>query len=67
MKRVIYKLTIAFIIVAGLCIGVVKGQDARSKWVSKMKSKQDQKKVKLAAHPDEIILDDFEWQTFHRN
>ena len=62
-----YKTIMIFIVVAGLFIGMVKGQEARAKWVDKMKSKYENKRAKAGMHPEEIVLDDYEWQSFHNN
>lgn len=67
MKPVFYKSIMLCIVIAGLFIGVVKGQEARAKWVNKMKSKYENKRTKAELHPDEIVLDDYEWQSFHNN
>lgn len=67
MKAVTYKMILAFIVVGGLFIGMVKGQEARAKWINKMKSRCENKRVKTIANPDEIVLDDYEWQSFHNS
>ena len=65
MKPIVFHITLACIVVAGLFIGLVKGHDARSKWVSKMKIRQE-RRVKLSTQPQEIILDEYEVQSFHK-
>jgi hypothetical protein len=65
MKQMNYKLIMSAIVVAGLFIGIVKGQEARSKWTSKMKSRYESRKIKTPA--DEVALDDHEIASFHRN
>ncbi|TAL51035.1 MAG: hypothetical protein EPN92_01065 [Chitinophagaceae bacterium] len=67
MKSFIYKLIVAFIVVGGLFIGMVKGQEARTKWMNKMKSRKENKRLKTAPQPNEVVLDDFEMASFHRN
>lgn len=67
MKPFIYKLIVAFIVVGGLFIGVVKGQEARTKWMNKMKSRNENKRLKTGPLPEEVMLDDFEMASFHRN
>lgn len=67
MKPVIYKAMLAFIVVGGLFIGILKGQEARTKWMNKMKSRYENKRMKSVANPDEIVLDDYEWQSFHNS
>lgn len=66
MKQVNYKLIMSAIVVAGLFIGVVKGQEARTKWTSKMKSRYESRKIKTPA-TGEVALDDHEIASFHRN
>lgn len=67
MKRFINKLIVAFIVIGGLFIGAVKGQEARTKWVNKMKSRTENKRLKPVSQPEEVMLDDFEIASFHRN
>lgn len=67
MKRITHKIVIATIIVGGLFIGIVKGQEARSRWVTKMKTRHDQGKFKEVIPNNEVILDDFEIASFHNN
>lgn len=64
MKQFNHKIFIAAVVVSGLFIGAVKGQEARSRWVSKMKMR-DERKIK--ANPDEVILDDYEISSFHNS
>jgi len=66
MKQVNYRLIMSAIVIGGLFIGVVKGQEARAKWKNKMKSKYENKKVKPPAS-SEVMLDDHELASFHRN
>lgn len=66
MKPIVNKIIFVCIMTGGLFIGVVKGQEARTKWISKMKSKYENKRMKTAVHPDEVVLDDYEMASFHR-
>ena len=61
-----YPAAVSMIVVAGLFIGMVKGQEVRQKWVAKMKNRQEEKRV-VEATPatEEIELDDFELATYH--
>jgi hypothetical protein len=54
------------IVIAGLFIGMVKGQQVRQKWVAKMKNRQEEKRgmQKKTAMP-EIMLDEIEMSTYH--
>ena len=63
MRRIIKRLTLAIIMLTGLCIGVVKGQDARIKWMNKMKGRGEEKRSRSG--PQQVLLDEFEIQSFH--
>lgn len=66
MRRIIYSLLFSFIMVAGLFIGMVKGQEVRNKWVSKMKFRyEERKETKKHALPRGIMLDEIEEATYH--
>jgi len=64
MKQINNRIFIAAVVVGGLFIGAVKGQGARDRWVSKMKTR-DERKVK--ANPSEVQLDDYEIASFHNS
>ena len=64
MKQFNHRIFIAAVVVGGLFIGAVKGQDARTRWVSKWKIR-DEKKMKT--DPKEVVLDDYEIASFHNN
>jgi len=57
MKQINQKIFIAAVVVGGLFIGAVKGQEARSSWVKRMKGR-DERKMK-AQNPNEVVLDDY--------
>ena len=69
MKRIIYSLLFSLIMIAGSVIGVIKGQEVRNKWVSKMKFRYEERKdkdnKKQQVQPGEIALDDIEEATYH--
>ena len=65
MKQINHRIFIAAIVVGGLFIGAVKGQEARTRWVSKMKTR-DERKMK-SQKTDEVLLDDYEIASFHNN
>jgi len=65
MKQFNHKIFIAAVVVGGLFIGAVKGQEARTSWMRKMKSK-DERKMK-PENPNEVMLDDYEIASFHNN
>jgi hypothetical protein len=64
MKQFNHRMFIAAVVVGGLFIGAVKGQEARSRWVSKMKIR-DERKIK--PNPNEVVLDDYEIASFHNS
>lgn len=66
MKQFNHRVFIAAIIVGGLFVGAVKGQEARSRWVSKMRTREESQKNK-PGNPNEVILDDYEIASFHNN
>jgi hypothetical protein len=54
------------IMVAGLFIGMVRGQEVRNKWISKMKFKHEEKKENQKPMvKGEIMLDEIEEATYH--
>jgi hypothetical protein len=66
MKRINHKLFIAAIVVAGMFVGALKGQEARSRWVSKMRTRDESRKLKTEKPSEEVMLDDFEIASFHK-
>ncbi len=65
MKQINHRIFIAAIVVGGLFVGAVKGQEARTRWISKMRGKEDNRRPKSAK--DEVILDDYEIASFHNS
>ena len=66
MRRIIYTLLFSMIMIAGLFIGMIKGQEVRNKWLSKMKFKHEEKKEdKKKQSQEELVLDDIEMATYH--
>lgn len=65
MKRMIYTLTIALILTGGIFVGMVKGQEARTKWVSRMKGRLETTPEKNKMTPEEVVLDDIEMAAYH--
>ncbi len=69
MRKVFYSAVFSMIVIAGLFIGMVKGQQVRQKWVAKMKNRQVEKRG-LQTEPEnmesqEILLDEIEMSTYH--
>lgn len=67
MKQINHRVIIASLVVGGLFVGIVKGQEARTRWVSKMKSRYDSNRPKSEKKSAMVDLDDFEISSFHRN
>jgi hypothetical protein len=71
MKGIFYKMMFTAILLAGIVIGIVKGQEARQKWVSKKKVKYEAKRTpyKNLASPDnsQVVLDEIEMATYHHS
>ncbi len=67
MKYINHKLLLASLVVSGLFIGIVKGQEARTRWVTKMKCRYEGKRAKPEKKLHEVDLDDFEIASFHQN
>ena len=64
----IYKMPFSLILMAGMLIGMVKGQEVRQKWVSKMKNRHEEQRAssKIINHNQaEIMLDEIELATYH--
>ena len=71
MKRIFYKFMLTMIVLAGLMIGVVKGQEARQKWVFKIKNRYEEKRQlaeqKKVVRQGGVPLDDIEMAAFHKS
>ena len=68
MKAIIYKFFFRVILLAGIVVGIVKGQEARQKWISKKKIKYEAKRAfqkKLDRDQSLVKLDDIEMSTYH--
>jgi hypothetical protein len=63
------KFLLLFVISIGSVIGIVRGEEAKQKWVFKIKSKVDNKKLiaekKQQAKKGGVLLDDIEMASFH--
>lgn len=63
MKQMMYRLPLGAIVMAGLVVGMVKGQEVRQKWVSKMKHRIEN--PVYHAKRGVVMLDDIEMATYH--
>ena len=68
MKAIFYKFTFRVILGIGIIVGIVKGQEARQRWVTKKKIKYETKretKRNLKADGSQVVLDEIEMSTYH--
>jgi hypothetical protein len=68
MKTIFYKFTFRLILLAGIIVGIMKGQEARQKWVSKKKMKYEAKRTNqkdLNTGESQVLLDEIEMSTYH--
>jgi hypothetical protein len=65
------KMVVFFVIGVGSLIGIVRGEQAKQKWVFKIRSKYDNKRLiaekRLQARKGGVLLDDIEMASFHNN
>jgi len=71
MKGVKNKMVVFLAVTVGGMIGVVKGEEAKQKWVFRMKSKYDNRRLmaerKTLARKGGVLLDDIELAAYHNN
>ena len=71
MKSYRNKLIIFLAVTIGGLIGVLKGEEAKQKWVFKIRSKYENKRLiaekKSIARKGGVLLDDIEMAAFHNN
>jgi hypothetical protein len=71
MKGVKNKMIVFLAVTVGGMIGVVKGEEAKQKWVFRMKSKYDNRRLmaerKTLARKGGVLLDDIELAAYHNN
>jgi hypothetical protein len=65
MKTIIYKFMFTMVLFAGIFVGLVKGQEAKQKWVSKKKIKYETKKSYTPSPSSPVVLDEIEMATYH--
>ena len=69
MTTIVYKIFFGMILLAGIFIGIIKGQEAKNKWVTKKKMKYEAKRTDQKSHQGDrslVVLDDIEMSTYHR-
>ena len=71
MKGVKNKMVVFLAVSVGGMIGLVKGEEAKQKWVFRMKSKYENRRLmaerKSIARRGGVMLDDIELASFHNN
>jgi hypothetical protein len=71
MKKTRNKLVIFAAVTIGTIIGLFKGDEAKQKWVFKIKSKYENKRLmaerKSIARKGGVLLDDIEIASYHSN
>ena len=65
------KVVVFLAVSVGGMIGVIKGEEAKQKWVFRMKSKYENRRLmaerKSIARKGGVMLDDIELASFHNN
>jgi hypothetical protein len=71
MKGVKNKMVVFLAVTVGGMIGVVKGEEAKQKWVFRMKSKYENRRLmaekKSIVRKGGVLLDDIEMAAYHNN
>jgi hypothetical protein len=71
MKGIKNKMVVFLAVSVGGMIGVVKGEEAKQKWVFKVKSKYENRRLmaerKSLARKGGVLLDDIELASYHDN
>lgn len=68
MKGIVQKTLLSMILIGGLFVGMVRGQETRHRWITKMKNKyegSERKGDNKITASEEISLDEFEISAFH--
>jgi hypothetical protein len=71
MKSYKKKLVFLLAVTVGTVIAMFKGEEAKQKWVFKLRSKYDNKRLmaerKSIARKGGVLLDEIEMSSFHKN
>ena len=71
MKGIKNKMVVFLAVSVGGMIGVIKGEEARQKWVFKVRSKYENRRLmaerKSLARKGGVLLDDIELAAYHNN
>lgn len=71
MKSVKNKMVVFLAVTIGGMVGLVKGEEARQKWVFRIRSKYENRRLmaerKSIARRGGVLLDDIEMAAYHNN
>ena len=71
MKKYTNKMVVFLAVTIGTVIGVFKGEEAKQKWVFKMRTKYDNRRLmaerRSTVRKGGVLLDDIELAAFHSN
>jgi hypothetical protein len=71
MKGVKHKMAVFLAVTIGGMVGLVKGEEAKQKWVFKIRSKYDNRRLvaekRSIARKGGVLLDDIELASYHDN
>jgi hypothetical protein len=71
MKGIKNKMVVFLAVTVGGMIGIIKGEEAKQKWVFRVKSKYENRRLmaerKSIARKGGVVLDDIELASFHNN
>lgn len=67
MKKINQQIFFVTLVLGGLFIGIIKGQEARHRWISSKKARNENRRLKTDKQSREVDLDDFEIASFHKN
>jgi hypothetical protein len=68
MKTIFYSVAFRLILLVGIFVGIMKGQEARQKWLTKKKIKYESKRANQKnsiADGSQVVLDEIEMATYH--
>jgi hypothetical protein len=71
MKGIKNKMVVFLAVSVGGMIGIIKGEEAKQKWVFRLKSKYENRRLmaerKSIARKGGVLLDDIELAAYHNN
>jgi len=71
MKGITNKIIILLAVSIGVMVGLFRGEEAKQKWMFKVRSKYDNRRLmaerKSIARKGGVLLDDIEMAAYHKN